>query len=204
VIGALFFASFDLRLPRRAGLALAAVMIAVLGYRVTRLDLSWQQIDQEASEFRGALTALEPGVPLLLANDLAGRSPSGYDSRVYWHWGEFAVIDRSAFVPMLFMIRGQQVVHPTEGWRDIAVTAAVQGMPTTTRTLGALADGMAAPADLEHWPYLLRWQCRFRYVAVLHEPQYTDPLPELLEPVRRGSPYTIFRVRRPASCDEGR
>ena len=55
VLGAMVFASAEVRLPRRLAMAIAAVLLAALAASAATLAANWQGYDRQYTEFRAAL-----------------------------------------------------------------------------------------------------------------------------------------------------
>ena len=109
------------------------------------------------------------------------------------HLGALAVIERHAFSPTLFSVRGQHALVIAPKWRDIAVEASSIPYP---RQLGT-----RLPGD----PYLALWRTRFDYVLLLNAdlPAASHFAPEALadlEPVAAQGFARLYRVIEPASA----
>jgi hypothetical protein len=114
---------------------------------------------------------------------------------------EYAIMDRGAFVPLMFTTRGQHVVHTRAEYESIASLSSVQGHEATLADLVDFAHGDFR--NDENLRYLDRWQCHFDAVIVVHLGNPQSPAPPLLRLRRAHSFFSLYDVVRPPSCEAG-
>ncbi len=188
---------------RRTSALIVGMAMAILLWRAAETATRWDTVSRQVAEYRQALTVIERGAAILPAQ-WSEHGRSGGDFRfapTYWHLAAFAVIDRAAFVPPLFTDPRKQPVASTPERAAIDSTA---GLPADRQQLLAGADRYhAATADRDlpqgSARYWLNWPNRFDYVAAVRFRDGTNPFPDLLRLVRRGSFFDIYRVV-PATC----
>jgi hypothetical protein len=200
LLGTLAFASAELRLTRHVQLALAAVAMLVAAWQSAALAGNWLYYDRRFAEFRAADTMLKPGSKLLTVLD--GDAMGLASDQPYWHMAEYAIIDRAAFTPLLFTTRAQHVIELTPAGSAIAATSAQQGSPPDISELDDLANGNTRddPDIREVFPYLLRFQCHFDVVVVIHLGGHRSSVPDTLVPMHDGSFFSFYRTRHDENC----
>jgi hypothetical protein len=200
LLGTLAFASAEFRFGQRAQLALAAAAVLVAGWQSATLAGNWLYYDHRFAEFRTADKFLKPGSKLVTVLD--GDAIGLAADQPYWHMAEYAIIDRSAFTPLLFATRGQHVIELTPAVSRIAATSAQQGSPPDISELDDLANGNTRDdRDIrEVFPYLLRFQCRFDVAVVIHLGGHRSPVPDMLAPMHEGSFFSLYRLHHDQNC----
>ena len=200
VLGAMLFASAELRMepPVRAGLAvLALTMIAGNAVVLTR---NWLAYDRQFREFQASLVEIPRGARLLtvLDGDAIGERPD----QPYWHMAEFAIAERGAFTPLLFTTRGQHVVQWNQPYARYAAKTAQQGSPPDVDELKVLARGTldAIPEMRESLPYLDHFQCHFDIAVVVHLGGKRTPVPPMLRLRHAGSFFSFYDILPDRSC----
>jgi hypothetical protein len=194
IAAALLFASTDLRVPRAFGAALAGAILVSLGVLSAGLARDWRSFALQIDEFRQSLDALPKNARLLtvMDEDSKFRRPE----RLYWHIGEYAIIDRGAFTATMFATEGQHVVAAKPALAPFAAQSASQGVPPHADELAGLAAG--EPGSRPEIGYLSRFACHYDEV-VLIEPAPGTTLP-MLRLAHRGSFFSLYGVRRPPGC----
>lgn len=199
--GLLLFAGFDPKLPPRAARLAAVAFGALLLLRSGAVAEAWSSHRADLAALRAAVAPVEPGSRVLVAT---ARDQA---DRAYWrrsprsralarlgtlegHFGSLVVLERHAFIPLLFTNRGQQPLAVREPWRRLSFP---QGTAVDYRYLGYpswTAD------ELEEAPYLPGWRQAFDYVLVLL-PDAAPGLPGLpdgLEKLTDTGTAALFRV----------
>jgi len=185
----------------RTAHVLGTVGLVLLSLRLYQIQDHWRIYDGQIREFRGAAKVIEPGSRVLHVQERSQPTAGdpGSFPEFYNHLSTFLVIDRSAFVPLLFTDPRKQpvVAAPINDAIDTPV-----GWPLTRGELRAWADpsvfdwfdGETEVGDQRRYGFM--WQDRFDYVVVVHQPDRApgNPLPALLEPLVGGSYFTIYRV----------
>jgi hypothetical protein len=203
VLGVLAFAGAEFRLPHSAQRAIAAVAVFAAGWSAATLTGNWLYYDRRFAEFRSADRLLKPGSRIVTVLD--GDAMGLASDQPYWHMAEYAIIDRSAFTPLLFATKGQHVIELTPAVSGIAATSAEQGSPPDISELDDLSAGNTRDDEdiREVFPYLLRFQCRFDAAVVVHLGGHRSPVPDMLEPVHQGTFFSLYRIRRDENCGTG-
>jgi hypothetical protein len=199
VVGALIFAAAKLCLPVRGEAALAMSILLAVAWNSAALAGNWRYFDAQFQEFRKAEETLPRGVRLMtvLDGDAIGKGPD----QLYWHMAEFAVIDRSAFTPLLFTTKGQHVVRLSPGLERAAASSAREGSPPDVTELDDLATGSVdGDWDIAHvFPYLMRFPCKYDEVVLIHQNGRRSPVSEVLRLSHRGSFFSLYDIDR-GSC----
>ncbi len=195
----LLFAAMDVKLEDRLRPAIAAALVALAVTNAATLLSSWRTNDRQYAEFRFALDQVPPGSRLFTVLDKAALKNS--DTRVFRHMAEFAIMDRAAFVPLMFTTRGQHVVHTSAEYEPIASLTSDQGHEARLADLEDFARGdFRADEDLT---YLNRWPCNYDQVIVIHMGNPQSPVPALLRLKRAYSFFSLYEIVRPETCKSG-
>jgi hypothetical protein len=190
----LTFASLSIPLPETARRLLAAVVVIAVGFNAAALAGNWRYYDKQYDEFRAALKDVPRGSRLVTVLD--GDAMGEAADQPYWHMAEFAVIDRSAFTPLLFTTKGQHVVQLQPGLEKIAAISARQGSPPDISELDDLAAGTPdGDTDIVHvFPYLMRFQCHYDEAVVVHLNGNRSPVPDMLHLRHAGSFFSLYNI----------
>ncbi len=189
--------------PRRTA-ALLVVLFAVVSLRSLLIADQWRAWSDEVAAFRRAIAAIEPGAALLVAGwppeaaELECAEVRSEPSSVFWHVPSFAVVDRAAFVPLLFTGKGAQPIRATRPYLPLDVEAGTP-VPLNLLELAArpeLADRLRRALEQEQIPgYFLDWPWHFDYLVFLHQGCPRPILPEHLTGLTDGSFYSLYRIR---------
>jgi hypothetical protein len=194
LLGALTFASLEIKLPKAARIGLGTAALAAVALNAAALAGNWRYYNAQFHEFRASLASLPRGVRLMtvLDGDAIGKAAD----QPYWHVAEFAVIDRAGFTPLLFTTKGQHVVQLRPGLEKIAATSAQQGSPPDVTELDDLAAGTVDQDwDIEHvFPYLMYFQCKYDEVALVHLNGHRSPVPDMLRLRHAGSFFALYDI----------
>jgi hypothetical protein len=116
----------------------------------------------------------------------------------YWHIAEFAVMDRDGFTPLLFTTKGQHVVRVRPGLDRVSAATAMQGSPPDISELDDLANGQVdGDEDIANvFPYLMRFQCHYDEVALIHLGGRRSPVPDMLRLRHAGSFFSLYDIER--------
>lgn len=194
-------AGLRFRGPRKGLHVLTAVTIGLFGVRVQQIAGDWRVYDRQIAEYRTAARVITPGARLLQVQEkvlpVAGEPGAFRD--IYYHFASYSVIDRSVFLPTLFTDPTKQPIVAAPALREIDTPV---GWPIRPGELRAWADpavfdwfaGEDDVGDVHRYGYM--WQDRFDFVVYLHDGTGGNPAPGVIEPVAKGSYFTIFRVRR--------
>ena len=143
VLGAMLFASAELRLGSRATMLAAAVLLLLAGVSAATLAENWRGYDRQYGEFRAALRDIPEGsrmVTVLDGNSLSNQLDPTPD-QPYWHMAEFAIVDRGAFTPLMFATKGQHIIRVKPPYDRFAADDAQQGSPPDVSELGTSRQG---------------------------------------------------------------
>jgi hypothetical protein len=115
---------------------------------------------------------------------------------------EFAVIDAGAFTQLLFTTPGQHVVQADAADRAISAQSAGQGSPPDVDELDDLSRGAVDEDEdiRDVFPYLMHFQCRYDIAVVIHLGGPRTPVPATLKLRSAGTFYSLYDIRRDASC----
>jgi hypothetical protein len=200
VLGALAFASCELRLERNTARVLAASAVLVLVCNVVALTRDWMRYDSQFAAFREAARTLPANSRLMTVLD---GDAIGYRSdQPYWHMAEFAILERGAFTPLLFTTRDQHIVRIDPQWQGIAAASAQQGSPPDIDELSNLAAGrIDYDEDIKNvFPYLMRFQCKYDMAVVIHLDGPRAPVPKMLKLRQAGGAFSLYDVVPDAAC----
>lgn len=222
LLAALAIASVHIDIPNRsivlAGVAAIAMIFAA---RVATVSQNWRTYDRHAEEFRTATRVIYRGARVLTVHD--GQFDLARTDRASrWSIGHFleakssdlaaqyrglanlAVIERSSYLPSMFMDPKPHIIEPVRSARRLTPTGSAPMI--STRTLRDALDpektSVVETLAAEHGftPYWLDWHHRYKYVVVLHrEPtgEHPNPLPSRLRQIGDGSLFTIYAVQQP-------
>jgi len=204
VLGAVAFASAELRLAPRWQSAVAASALIALAVGAAAAGGNWYYYDRQYAEFRAAIQKSPAGTRIMMALD--GDAMGETSDQPYWHMAEFAILDRDGFSPLLFTTAGQHVVRVEPRFQPIAAATAQQGSPPDVGELGDLAANQVdGDKNIpQEFPYLMLFQCHFDEVAVIRSGGKASPVPrDLLRLRHRGSFFDLYDVRRDDACTRG-
>jgi hypothetical protein len=156
-------AASALKTPDGLGLPAALAATALTAARLYAVTPAWEAFEARAASVRAGLTALPPGArALVVAPDHCSSDP---DFAMFGNLMTFAVIDRRAYVNVLFAQSGMQPVAPAD--------PALDGAPTLTmdpRWLTA-AGRASLPAHFLKAPWapaFRDWRRHFTHVIDAH------------------------------------
>jgi hypothetical protein len=204
MLGLLLFAGLRPRPPPRLAAVTGLALGSLLVLRSAALAQVWAGHGHDLAQLRATIAAIEPGSRVLVATARREATPaywaSGPRSRVITrfrtteeHLGSLVVLERRAFIPLIFAIRGQQPLRVRPPYDRLSVPAG--GVPVDYQ---ALPRGTWSRDELRNAPYLPEWRQSFDYVLVLladAAPGLKGFLPELLDPVAAHGMAALFRVR---------
>jgi hypothetical protein len=202
VLGAITFASLELRLDKRVTAALGALALLVAAGNAATLTADWVARDRQYSEFRAAIRDLPPGVRLFTVLD--GDALNDISDQPYWHMAEFAIVDRSGFTPLMFTTKGQHVIQLKPPYDRIAAATAQQGSPPDVTELTDLALGREEndPDIAEVFPYLKYFQCHFDAAVVVHGGGEQADVPDFMSLHHAGSFFTLYDIHPTRRCKQ--
>ncbi|MGC9953777.1 MAG: hypothetical protein ABSD21_05830 [Rhizomicrobium sp.] len=204
VLGALLFASAELRLGSRVTALATAVLLLLAGVSSAMLAENWRGYDRQYGEFRAALRDVPEGakmVTILDGNSLSDQLGPTPD-QPYWHMAEFAIIDRGAFTPLMFATKGQHIVQVKPPYDRFAASNAQQGSPPDVSQLEDLAAGLDDndPDIEEVFPYLKFFQCHFDEAVIVRGKGEASDVPDFLTLRHAGSFFSIYDIHPTNAC----
>ncbi|MEM7221352.1 MAG: hypothetical protein AAF495_00125 [Pseudomonadota bacterium] len=169
----------------------SAVVAMILARSVMIIDY-WKPHDIEMKELVQSFQKLERGATLLpVWNGVRGEMN-------HWYSSAYAVIERDAFVPILFSAVTLLDIQPE--FRRI--NGADQGISKINRVQGDLdsfataieaANSGTDPGSDRHLEVFQGWWPSFSHVLVVDREKTGNPSPEHLELIHDGSYYAIYR-----------
>ena len=200
VLGAMMFASVELRMDRNARLVAAGILLLTLCWSAAILTENWRGYDRQFGEFRAAIRDLPKGAKLVtvLDGDALGKN----SDPPYWHMAEFAIVDRGAFTPLMFTTKGQHVVQLKHPFEQFAAGSAQQGSPPDISELEDLAIGRTDndPDIDDTFPYLKFFQCHFDEAVVIHGTGKPTIVPGFLTLRHAGTFFSLYDIHPTRGC----
>jgi hypothetical protein len=204
VLGAMLFASAELRLGSRAAALATAALLLLAGVSSATLAENWRDYDRQYSEFRAALRDVPEGSKMVTVldgdslSDQLGPTPD----QPYWHMAEFAIIDRGAFTPLMFTTNGQHIIRLKPPYDRLAAANAQQGSPPDVSELEDLAAGVEDnDPDIEDvFPYLKFFQCHFDEAVIVRGMGEASDVPDFLTLRHAGSFFSIYDIHPTKAC----
>jgi hypothetical protein len=211
VVLLLLIAGTDLpfRTRKRAALFVACVG-ALLLVRVGTVTADWRRMDADISAFRAALDVIDRGSKVVVVQSFPHDVPPAPNLYAYRHFAAFAVIDRDVFLPHLFSAAtplrfispgghwttGQLAVVRDPEWHpgEVATSAEEYKLRMAVRNVTRAIQTFDLATSTVDWT---DWPEQFDYLIVFDYGQFENPVPALLTELRRGSCFTIFRIRPP-------
>ncbi len=211
MIGLLLFAGFDPRLPRRLARIAALAVAGLLVLRMGVVGQVWSGHAADLAQLRASIAAIDPGSRVLVASAEREATPAYWArsprsrvitrfSTAFNHLGALVVLERRAFIPLLFAEPSQQPIRLRPPYDRLAVPV---GLPPDYRLL---ARESWTAAELAKAPYLPGWEQGFDHVLVLladAAPGLPGFLPDRLQPVNATGMAALFRVRPEAGASVG-
>lgn len=204
VLAMLLVAGTRLKAPRRyLSISLAAIGLLLFVGPLLPTIKKLQYFDAKAAEFRQAAQMIEPGARILPVQAMRSDLPYGAAFNDFWnayrHLTSLAIIDRSAFTPLLFTNPAAQPVRPAPALAHLDVP---YGRPVMPEHLIIAADPERAgelegsvPIDLSRI-YWEDWPNQYDYVFYVSGSEQANPVPKFLEPVETGSFFVLYKVKR--------
>ena len=204
VLGAMLFASAELRLGPRARAFAAGVLLLLACVSSTTLAENWSGTDRQYGEFRAALRDIPRGSRMVtvLDGDSFSKQPDSAPDQLYWHMAEFAIVDRGAFTPVMFATKGQHVVQVKPPYDRFAADNAQQGSPPDVSQLEDLAAGLDDndPDIKDVFPYLKFFQCHFDEALIVRGKGEASEIPDFLTLRHAGSFFSLYDIHPTKVC----
>jgi hypothetical protein len=195
--------------PRHTRILAAGVLIAVSTRSVLLID-QWNERAAQIASIRAGLVHVQAGERILVAqpNEKTLRSCSTAvvgARNLIWHLASFAVMDRAAFVPLLFTGQGVQPIRARAGYAAID-TGPSSPVPIRLLETSARAEDMDAVRAAFHKhgipEYFIDWPNQFDHLLVMHggcsaELSLDVPLDLLAE----GEIFSLYRIQPVRTAD---
>ena len=180
------------RMERALAGALLGGFLLLTAIRSMGIATELRAGDTQIAEVRQVVAAMPRGMRLLLVDPSTGKRELPYWATL--HIGMVAVIDRDAFVPIMFT--GQGTVRPAPAMRN---SSTPHGPPLS---LAELKDGLGRKDDpagaqgngLGGRIYWLGWQDKFDYVLIEHFGTRPTALPSVLRLVATSPVADLYRI----------
>jgi hypothetical protein len=181
----------DLR-QRAARHALAALFLVLLAVRLAEVQISWNTLAHQTSEFLRSARSLERGARVLVVHgDRAAYEAGTVSVFGLLHAASLATVERSALVSTEFVVTGKHVLQVREPFRRF-----VNREDRIPPPVGRL-ESSAGPIDETETVYWSQWPRHFDYVYVLFTvPGSANPAPNHLALTVDGPGFQLYRVIR--------
>jgi len=173
----LLFACLAPRFEGTAGRVTMAVTLGALALKLGSIGVAWTRAQPEIAQVRAALTCAPKLSRILIARTRSNPRKDPKHRRlfarvpVYSHLGALALIDRGAFFPSMFTIKGQHPIAVRPPY-DTLVKHIIQ--PPYLKTLFKTQSAAELPGELT--PFA----ARFDFILLLDASRQSAPLPPAL------------------------
>lgn len=190
-------------LSSRRRWAVVALVTAAILVRSGAVIPAWRDYNVEIAALRAMSGAIEPKAKVLVVEAPPSRQ-GDCDEPTRWppffhHAPALLVVDRAAFVPMLFAAPGMQPIRVAEPYRAIAEPGApivpwADLMATETQE-GRTSLLAAARQSVWRQPYFLDWRRSYDYLLLL-KVRCADAIPadERLTPLGNSGAFRLYRI----------
>jgi hypothetical protein len=185
----MLIACFDLDLRHKiVRRGFAAVLVVMLGIRVTEVESMWRSLSAGTDSFRESVQLIDRGAKVLVAYADPDGGDDLHDLGLV-HADCFALIERSALVTTAFTVVGKQIMHARPEYRARVDT--VDGTPPMINELVRLARDDGAKSE----SYWRRWTADYDYLYVLFvDGNFENPEPEHLTTLFTGQRFVLYRI----------
>lgn len=175
--------------------AFIAICLVTIAIRVVDISVNWANLSRPVLDLKSAMQVMKPGSRLLVAQ--AEESLDESVSVALAHAPNLAVIERSALVSRLFVVKGKQIVQARPPY-DEQVDTVDGDSPYISQILIDLRRKRNPGDEQRYWD---NWPEHFDYVvtigASIDAPSDIDP--EHLKLIRAGNGFVLYRVKKPKS-----
>jgi hypothetical protein len=185
-----------------AQLSAAIVGVATLAVQIGVSLPMVRLYNRQVAEFRAAASVFRPFDRVLTVQKLDAEPP--IPNRYYTHLVSWATRDRKIFNPLEFTGKGMQplVVNP-----EFACISSPPGGPIGSHIAYQLLDPATDPLlnqkGFRNLRFAFLWQWKFDYLVYYHFGSRGNPYPGVVEPVRQGSFFTVYKIVRPSPLNCG-
>lgn len=189
--------------PATAIVLILAVCV-IAGFRGSLASVHAEDLSAKAVELREAFRIVPPGSAVLAGYGDPGpsarpdRLPPPERRRAYVNFLCLALLERPVFVPTLFTTPHVQPVAVRPAYERLDTPF---GDPPTTE---ALRIGLERPDGngphpyegngVVDWRHMIDWPANFDFLVLYDAGLDRNPFPDLLQPARHGSFFTIYRI----------
>lgn len=183
---------------------LAIAVASIVALRSGLLFVQWQERAEQVEALRAAFAHVGPGDSLLVAQleDAAlKRCPDAVveTGNLLWHLASFAVVDRAAFVPLLFTGRGMQPVRAAPAYAALDASASTPiplGLLGPSARTGGVDELRQLLREHDVPDYFIGWPEHFDHLLVMHGGcETTLPAGVRLELLADGEAFSLYRIR---------
>ena len=187
LVALLLIASLEVHISERMLRNLVAIALISIGLiRLDKIDSSISGCDAKRQQFVEVLAPLEPGSRLLPVVEKDSVTGDCLFSN-YWHLPALAVIEKSAFYPMMFVHLQPLAIRPEFGHlvQKIAEPASPLLLHNNTNTYGEPDWNATIAAN---------WRSAFDYLVWLHPGSSPKQIPDHVRKINGSDFFTIFRI----------
>jgi hypothetical protein len=198
---ALMFAALSTDIPERALSFVVASIVVVAGVNAALLSVYWHTGDEQSQAIRAALEGAPTGAKTILAADDDSSRHGGAELAHLRHVAEYAIIDRSAFVPIAFARPAQHIVFVQPAYRLRAARTSDESGVASASQLNALARRSHASAGVvASFPYLVGWPCFYDNLVLLRVTHQPAPKFPGLRVLHEQAFFTLYAIAKPSWC----
>jgi hypothetical protein len=192
----LFFASLTPR--RREGeltLALGSVAIGLVAFQLWSGAEIWIPFSKRVEELRQASSVLPPKAKLFTV--VSDGPDMLVDPLAYSHLSSYLTVERRVFNPLDFTGVGMQPLSVTPAFAAVDTPTGQPYSPNIANRFITPDPALAKLARENGAGFALGWPRKFDYVIVYHMGQPYNFNPPLLTEIKRGSFFSIYKVKSP-------
>jgi hypothetical protein len=191
----LFFAAlYPRRCQREITLGLAAIAAGFAVFQLWSAATIWTNFSKQVDELREAGRILPARAKVLTI--ASGGPTEAADPLAYSHVTSYLTIDRRIFNPLEFTGVGMQPLSVTKGYAAVDTPTGQPYSPELANRFVSPNAALEKLADENEAGFALRWPRNFDYVVFYHFGRPYNFNPSLLSEIRRGSFFTILKVKR--------
>jgi hypothetical protein len=190
-----FAAMRPTRHEKEVSAVLAAASTVILAFGLASSAIYWRSFSSQVGELRQAMDILPERAAVLSV-----RSEEGEGATVspisYSHITSYATLDRQVFNPLEFSGIGMQPLSSTPAYAAIDTPAAMPVQVDNARTLEDPPASLVRTKKGAKARFMYRWPEHFDYVIYYHHGRDPNFDPRHLTEVRRGSFFSILKVKK--------
>jgi hypothetical protein len=191
----LFAALRPVRREREITFALVSLSAALVAFQLWSAAAIWRPFSDQMDELREASEVLPARAKVLTIANSEGpkliAAPLAYS-----HVTSYVTIERRIFNPLDFTGIGMQPLSVTPAYATVDSQTGQPYSPELANRFISPSSELSRLARENEAGFALRWPKHFDYVIFYHFGRPRNFNPALLEEVRSGSFFTIFKVRK--------